>query len=436
MVVLTIDGIDCSYGSVNVLKDVNFAVESGDFLGILGPNGSGKTTLLRSISRVLKPRRGVILIDDKDIYGMKSVEVARKLAVVPQETPVTFDFTALEVVLMGRNPHMPRFKMESKEDLAIAKNSMELTRTWEFADRPVTELSGGERQRVIIARALTQEPQILLLDEPTTHLDISNQLEIMDLIKHLCETKKLLIVAVFHDFNLAARYCDSIILLNDGKIVAVGKSDETLTSENVRKVFCVDTIVKKHPVTGYLHVIPMSRPLIQQQKSLSVHLISGCGTGSPVMKILKDEGYFVTAGVINLLDTDQETAQLLRIPTTSEAPFSPITQEAHAANLEMISKAKAVVITPTQFGDGNLRNLEAAEIALEKGIPTILLENGAIEERDFTNGKATEYLTNLKNNGAITVKNICELLQFLDELEKKTQKIPTKSENPISRSKG
>jgi iron complex transport system ATP-binding protein len=422
MVVLTIDGIDCSYGSVNVLKDVNFDVESGEFLGILGPNGSGKTTLLRSISRVLQPQRGLILIDNKEIYGMKSVDVAKQLAVVPQSTPVTFDFTALEVVLMGRNPHMPRFKMESKEDLAIAKNSMELTRTWEFADRPVTELSGGERQRVIIARALTQEPKILLLDEPTTHLDISNQLEIMDLIKHLCETKKMLIVAVFHDFNLAARYCDSIILLKEGKIVAVGKSEETLTSENVRKVFSVDTIVKKHPVTGYFHVIPISRPLNQQQKSLSVHLISGCGTGSPVMKILKDEGYFMTAGVLNLLDTDQETAQLLKIPTTSEAPFSPITDEAHKANLRMISKSNVIVITPTQFGDGNLRNLEAAEMALKEGIPIILLEDGSDEKRDFTNGKATKYLTELQNNGAITVKSNKELIHVLGKLEFKNNK--------------
>jgi len=422
MVVLTIDGIDCSYGSVNVLKDVKFAVKSGEFLGILGPNGSGKTTLLRSISRVLEPHKGTILIGNKDIYVMKSVDVAKQLAVVPQETPVTFDFTALEVVLMGRNPHMPRFKMESKEDLAIARNSMELTRTWEFADRPVTELSGGERQRVIIARALTQEPQILLLDEPTTHLDISNQLEIMDLIKRLCETKKLLIIAVFHDFNLAARYCDSIILLRDGKIVAVGKSDETLTSENIRKVFSVDTIVKKHPVTGFFHVIPMSRPINQQQKTISIHLISGCGTGSPVMKLLKDEGYFLTAGVLNLLDTDHETAQVLNIPTVSEAPFSPITEEAHTANLKMMSKANVLVITPTQFGDGNLRNLEAAETAMKEGIPIILLENGPDEKRDFTDGKATKYLTELQNNGAITVKSNKELLHVLDKLEVKNNK--------------
>jgi iron complex transport system ATP-binding protein len=422
MVVLTIDGIDCSYGSVNVLKDVKFAVKSGEFLGILGPNGSGKTTLLRSISRVLEPHKGTILIGNKDIYVMKSVDVAKQLAVVPQETPVTFDFTALEVVLMGRNPHMPRFKMESKEDLAIAKNSMELTRTWELADRPVTELSGGERQRVIIARALTQEPQILLLDEPTTHLDISNQLEIMDLIKRLCETKKLLIVAVFHDFNLAARYCDSIILLRDGKIVAVGKSEDTLTSENIRKVFSVDTIVKKHPVTGFFHVIPMSRPINQQQKTISIHLISGCGTGSPVMKLLKDEGYFLTAGVLNLLDTDHETAQVLNIPTVSEAPFSPITEEAHKANLKMMSKANVLVITPTQFGDGNLRNLEAAETAMKEGIPIILLENGPDEKRDFTDGKATKYLEELQNNGAITVKSNKELLHVLYKLEVKNNK--------------
>ncbi len=419
MVVLTIDGIDCSYGSVKVLEDIQFAVKSGEFLGLLGPNGSGKTTLLKSISRVLKPQKGVILIDDKDIYNLKTLEVARQLAVVPQDTPVTFDFTSLEIVLMGRNPHIPRFKMESKEDLAIAKNSMKLTGTWQFADRPVTELSGGEKQRVIIARALTQEPKILLLDEPTTHLDICNQLEIMDLLQELCKTKKILIIAVFHDFNLAARYCDSVILLKEGKIVAVGESNKTLTSENVKKVFNVDTIVKKHPITGSLHVIPISRPQNPQQKSIIVHLICGGGTGSPLMKILTDLGYFVTAGVLNLLDTDQETAQLLGVPTAKEAPFSPITEEAHKANLRILSKAHVLVVAPTQFGAGNLRNLKAAETAMEKGIPIILLEDGPMDERDFTNGKATKYLTKLKNNGAKTVKNVCELLQFLDKIENK-----------------
>jgi iron complex transport system ATP-binding protein len=424
MVVLTINDVDCSYGSIKVLEGIRFVVKSGEFLGILGPNGSGKTTLLRSISRILKPKKGTILIGDKDIYKLKSLEVAKQMAVVPQDTPVTFDFNALEVVLMGRNPHMPRFKMESREDLAIAKNSMELTGTWQFASRPITELSGGERQRVIIARALTQEPQILLLDEPTTHLDICNQLEIMDLLKQLCQTKKLLIIAVFHDFNLAARYCDSLILLKEGKIVAVGESTKTLTTENVKKVFNVDTIVKKHPVTGSLHVIPISRPQNQKHKSIFIHLICGGGTGSQLMKILIDEGYTVTAGVLNLLDTDHETAQVLGVPTANEAPFSPITDEAHKANLQMISRTNVLIITPTQFGGGNLRNLVAAKKALEVGIPIIIVEDGPIEERDFTKGKATSYMRKLKDSGAITVNNTSELLHLLDTLEKKNNKRP------------
>jgi iron complex transport system ATP-binding protein len=222
--------------------------------------------------------------------------------------------------------------------------------------------------------------------------------------------------------------------LKDGKIIAIGKSEETLTSENIRKVFSVDTIVKRHPVTGFFHVIPVSRPLNQQQKSISIHLISGCGTGSPVMKILKDEGYFLTAGVLNLLDTDQETAQLLKIPTTSEAPFSPITKEAHKANLGMIRKADVLVITPTQFGEGNLRNLEAAEKAMNEGMPILLLENGPNEERDFTNGKATKYLSELKNNGAIIAKSNKELLNSLEKLELKNNgnsKINTQQQTMI-----
>jgi iron complex transport system ATP-binding protein len=417
LVTLTIEGIDCAYGSVEILKDIDFEVKSGQFLGILGPNGSGKTTLLKSISKVLKPRKGAILIDDTDIYKMKNIDLAKQMAVVPQSSPVSFDFTSLEVVLMGRNPHMTRFKMEGQSDLDIAKNAMKLTRTLEFADRPITELSGGERQRVIIARALTQEPRILLLDEPTTHLDICNQLEILDLIKQLSVEKNLLVVAVFHDFNLAARYCDSIILMKQGKIVDIGQADETLTSENVKKVFSVDTLVKKHPITGQLHVIPISRPILQKQKSLTIHLISGNGTGSPVMKTLLDEGYRVTAGVLNLLDTDQETAQLLGIPTTNEAPFSPITKEAHEANLKMISQANILVVTPTQFGEGNLRNLDAVEEAMKNDLPVVLYENCPISERDFTGGTAAKYLEKFKANGAVTVCTIKELVSFLDDLE-------------------
>ena len=414
MVDLKIDGIDCFYDSTQVLDNVGFSVKNGTFLGILGPNGSGKTTLLKSIARVLQPKKGVILVDDTDVYKMKSSEIARKMAVVPQDSVITFSFTALQLVLMGRSPHLSRLQSESENDLAIAQRAMEFTRTWQFADRPVTELSGGERQRVIVARALTQEPKILLLDEPTSHLDVTNQLEIMDLLKQLCLDKKLLIVGVFHDFNLAARYCDSIILLKNGKVFSVGTAVETLTSENIKAVFDIDVIVNKHPVTDLPYVIPISKPKDQKQRNLTVHLICGAGTGSTLMKPLIDEGYTVTAGVLNLLDTDHETAHLLGVQVVEEAPFSPITNKAYEKNLDVIGKSNAVILTSIPFGKGNIRNLEAVKMALEKQIPTFIIDEVPIDDRDFTQGTAKEIYSQLQSLGAVLVKNQNQLLHLLN----------------------
>ena len=428
MVDLEIEDVDCFYDSIKILENVRFSVTTGTFLGILGPNGSGKTTLLKSISRVLKPRKGAVLLDDVNVYKMKTSEVAKHMAVVPQDSSIAFSFTALQVVLMGRAPHLSRLQTESEKDLVIAKKAMEYTGTWNLANRLVTELSGGERQRVIIARALTQQPKVLLLDEPTSHLDISNQLEIMDLLKQLCVEKKLLIVGVFHDFNLAARYCDSIILLKEGKIVAAGKAAETLTNENIKDVFGIDVIVNKHPVTNLPFVIPISKPKDQKQKEMSIHLICGAGTGSTLMKVLTDSGYYVTAGVLNVLDTDFATAQYLKVPVTTEAPFSPVTKKTLEANLGMISRASIVVLTSVPFGSGNLQNLEAAKEGLKQGTPTYVLEEVPMESRDFTGGRATILFAELRKMGAVFVKDQKELLQLLHVSEEKMKLGDTASE--------
>ena len=410
---LTVDGIECRYGSFKVLEDVSLSVEEGDFVGILGPNGSGKTTLLKSISRTLKPYRGTILLDRSDVYSLESVEVARKMAVVPQDSNIGFNFAALDVVLMGRNPHMKRFQMESAKDMAIARKVMSLTNTWQFAERPINELSGGEKQRVIIARALAQEPKVLLLDEPLTHLDIINQLEIMDIVKERCDKEGLIVLSVFHDLNLAARYCSSAVLLKTGKIFAAGELSDVLTSENIKSVFRVDALVRKHLVTDSVFVIPISPQKVPPAPKCSIHLICGAGTGTPLMKVLLDEGYSVTAGVLNVLDTDFETAQFLNIPVTTEAPFSPITEKNHKANLEIMRKAAAVVLTSVPFGFGNFYNLEAVKEALRTGIPVYIVDEVPIERRDFTRGKAKEFFTQFRNDGAAFVKNQTELLAAL-----------------------
>jgi iron complex transport system ATP-binding protein len=432
MVLLKVDGVECRYGSIKVLEDVSLSVKEGDFVGILGPNGSGKTTLLKSISRVLKPHTGTILLDKEDIYSLPGREVAKQLAVVPQESLIGFNFLALEVVLMGRHPHMSRFQLESTKDLSVARRAMELTKTWHLAGRPINELSGGEKQRVIIARALSQEPKVLLLDEPTTHLDIINQLEIMDLVKDLCSRQGLIVLAVFHDLNLAARYCNLAVLLKSGKVFSTGRLDDVLTSESVKAVFRVDAIVQRHLVTNSLYVVPLSRSARARLKSPPVkkcliHLICGAGTGTALMMSLLEEGYTVTAGVLNILDTDFETAEFLKIPVAIEAPFSPITEIAHEANMDMIYEADMVVVTSVPFGHGNIRNLEAARKALEKDIPTFVIEEAPIEKRDFTQGKATKLLLDLKTNGASFVKNASELLSMLSVSEESLKRVQENS---------
>ena len=412
---LKIDNIDCYYGSIKVLESVDLSADSGDFIGVIGPNGSGKSTLLRSISRILRPKVGTVLLNHTDVYALSSKEVAKKLAVVSQDNVINFAFTALDIVLMGRTPHQGRFELEGERDISIARKAMELTNTWHLSERPITELSGGERQRVIIARALAQEPRILLLDEPTSNLDINHQIEILDIIKRLTRTEGLIVISVFHDLNLASRYCDLLALLDHGKVTSVGPPEMVLTAENIKKTYHTDVLVKRHPVTNSLYIIPLpdKRPTAASQR-MAVHLICGGGAGAQLMHCLTEHGYHVTAGVINVLDADHEAARYLNISAISEAPFSPIMQEAHQANIELIDQADIVILTNMAFGYGNLKNMEAASIA-SKSKPLLLIEDGPIEKRDFTDGEAKKRYIDLKNNGAIVVRNPDEVLSIIEK---------------------
>ena len=417
-VTLRIENIECRYGSTRILENISFGASGGDFIGLIGPNGSGKTTLLRSISRILKPHIGTVLLDGRDVYSLKSKEVAKKVAVVPQDTATsTFLFTALEIVLMGRTPHLGWLEQEGKKDYTIAENAMNTTNTWHLADRPFTELSGGEKQLVIIAQALAQEPKVLLLDEPTSHLDINYQVEILNLIKKLSEKEKLTIVAVFHDLNLAAQYCDYLILLNRGEIESIGTPKAVLTPENIKRVYRTEVLVKRNPITNSLYLIPFSTPKPQPEQGFTVHLICGAGTGTPLMINLLNHGYRVTTGVLTELDTDYETATHLKILVVTDPPFSPASEGAHKTNLEFVERANVVVLTAVPIGWGNLKNLKAAEKALEKGIPLIMVEETPFNERDFTKGEAQQCLNNLKQNGAMCIKSVNEVLPAINKLK-------------------
>ena len=240
---LRVQGIEFAYNSVPVLKDVAFEAKEGEIIGVLGPNGSGKTTLLRCMNRALSPSKGTVLVEDKEIGSLSRKEIANEMAVVPQNCIITFPFTALEIVMMGRNPSMDRFQRETKGDIEIVRNAMEATSVTHLAGRSMNQLSGGERQRVIIARALAQQPKILLLDEPTLHLDVNHQMEIMELVRELARREKLTVIMVSHDLNLAARYCDKLILLSEGSVLSAGSVPDVLTQDNVERVFRIRSLV-------------------------------------------------------------------------------------------------------------------------------------------------------------------------------------------------
>jgi iron complex transport system ATP-binding protein len=242
--------IDFRYDEKPVLNDLSFAVEEGEVAAIIGPNGSGKTTLLKIINGLLLPDSGQILLDGKKTNQWHRKEIAKTVAIVPQENPAIFSFYAEEIVLMGRFPHLGNFTFEEKKDYKIVHQAMEKTDTLGLALRRFDELSAGERQRVLIARALAQEPKILLLDESTVFLDLKHQVQFLSLLRQLNKEQNLTVIFVTHDINLAGQNADQIILLYCGKNYAIGKPAEVITAANIKEVYDVDVLVDQNPQNG------------------------------------------------------------------------------------------------------------------------------------------------------------------------------------------
>jgi iron complex transport system ATP-binding protein len=250
MSIITAENINFSYASKPVMESVSFAVDEAQIVAIIGPNGSGKTTLLKIINGTLFPNSGQMLIDDRNTLQWSHQEIARKVAIVPQETAIIFPFYAEEIVLMGRFPHLNNYRFEDKKDYRIVHEAMEKTDTLAFATRRFDELSAGERQRVLIARALAQEPKVLLLDESTVFLDLKHQLQFLTLLRQLNAAQQLTVIFVTHDINLAAQNASRIILLYSGKIYAIGKPAEVITAANIKEVYDVDVLIDKNPRSG------------------------------------------------------------------------------------------------------------------------------------------------------------------------------------------
>ena len=241
------------------LNHVSLSVPDGGLVGIIGPNGSGKTTLLKVLGGLIRPWSGRVSIDGRDMSALTRRDLARLIAIVPQETKLAFDYTALEVVLMGRYPHLGAFELEGRDDFAIATHSLDATGTLPLAERVFDTLSGGEKQRVVIAGALAQSARVMLLDEPTASLDPGYQMEIASLLRRLNSERGVTMVVATHDLNLAAGLCRELVLLRRGEVVAAGPTSGVLTRENIRNLYDLDAEVHYHERAGHLTVVPIGR---------------------------------------------------------------------------------------------------------------------------------------------------------------------------------
>lgn len=412
MAKLRVCGVTVAYNSEPILEDFTLEIGSGELVGIIGPNGSGKTTLLRTISRYLKTIKGKVFVDEFDLSKMSTREVARSIAVVPQEDTPLFALTVFDVVAMGRTAYCRPWSGLSRDDLNAINEAMVQTETEGFAMRAITELSGGERKRVMIARALAQRPRILLLDEPTANLDLKYQLEVVELIRRLNREHGTTVITVLHDLNLASLVADKLVLMNSSRrIHALGTPEVVITQRNIQEAYGAPVVVSRNPLTGKPSVTLIERRIFLKPQ-LRVHVICGGGSAGEVLALLSQSGCDVSAGALNRGDSDWEVAKALGVKVVEEAPFTPMSERAYRETCQAISQAEIVLITDVPFGFGNLLNLQAV-IDASKG-RVFILRPKEFRKRDFTNGQATTLLNQLyATKQVVELNGVHELIQLL-----------------------
>ena len=413
MNILEVEKIEFGYSENLVLNGIDFSIERGKFISIIGPNGSGKSTLLKTLNNLYIPTCGSIKIDGKDINSFKKRDLAKEIALVPQDTSIDYDFSVEDIVLMGRHPYKKRFERENEDDYSIAREAMELTNTIKFSKKSIREISGGERQRVIIAKALAQNPRIILLDEPTSNLDINHQIDILNLLKKLNRERNTTVILVIHDINLAARYSDEIILVNKGRILSKGRPEDVISLKNIEETYNMKVAIEANKYTNSLYLTPIETNRKKKNKKIEkVHIISGGGSGQDIINFLYTENVNMSLGVLNVGDTDWSHGKSLGLKVIEEAPFTGIQEKNHKRNILEILNSQIVIIGNVPIGNGNLKNLEAAKIALENNIPVYYF-NEYDKYFDYTEGRALKLIEEMKALGLKSVKTIEELLEIL-----------------------
>jgi iron complex transport system ATP-binding protein len=395
---LSVDDVAVSLSGVRVLDGVSASVGRGRFVGLVGPNGAGKTTLLRTLNAALTPDAGAVRVDGQNVADLSAKAVGQLVATVPQDTTLSFDFSVRQTVEMGRTPYLSRFGGMRPEDHEAVDRAMTRTSVDEFADRSITEVSGGERQRVLLARALAQDTPLLVLDEPTASLDINHQVRTLELVRDLVDEGKT-VVAAIHDLNLAAHYCNDLLLLGDGRILASGAPESVLTEGTLERAFGANAVVSRHPVTGsvYVTALPDRRSGGNDDGDGRVHVVGGGGSAARYLYLLSAAGYEVSVGALNEGDSDTETARQLGLDTVTVDPFAPVDATTRETVIDRIERADVTLVADVEVGEGNLANLEATRAADE----VVLVEARPFDERNYAGETAARLYEGLRSRATV-----------------------------------
>ena len=433
---LDMQGVSFGYRQHALFYNVSLQVAAGEMVGLLGPNGSGKTTLLRLLSGVLQPQQGHILLEGRDLRQWGRRGAARRIAVVPQELHVPFAFTVEHMIGLGRTPFVHSFwGMRTKHDREITQDAMVTAEVSELSERIFNELSGGERQRVMIAMALAQQPAILLLDEPTSHLDIKYQIETLELVQRLNRERKVAIIAAMHDLNLAARYFPRLLLFQRG-IVTDASPAEVLEPHLLSRVYGINVQVGVLRGTEHLSVLPPANKepgnMTEERPRPLVHIMAGGGSGELMMRALADAHIPFVAGALNIGDSDHTLALRLAEEVITEQPYAPISPASVERVRTSLARVALLILCPTPIGLGNVILLREALLARQRGLPVVLLTppqaNSACASndgpptanqtmqlldsaaRDYTGGEGMQLTKQLLQAGALVVDSIGEAL--------------------------
>jgi len=351
--------LSVGYQGKVLIRDINLDIEKGEIVTLIGPNGAGKSTILKSITRQLKLIGGEVYLDSDEIRKLSYKSMARKVAVMLTERMKPELMTCHDVVATGRYPYTGRLGVLSGEDENKVDEALMAVHAQELGIRNFLEISDGQRQRILLARAICQEPEVMILDEPTSYLDIRHKLELLEILRKMAKEKEITVIMSLHEIDLAQKISDKVVCVKGDRIAGFGNPEEIFTEEKIRELYGIDN--------GYYDPCFGSVELPRVVGKPEVFVLSSCGTGIPVYRKLQRQGIPFAAGVLHENDLDYPVAKALAVQVISERPYEPIGEAAYEEALRVMEKCRTVICSVQEFGSGNLKNADLLQRFMKKG---------------------------------------------------------------------